>query len=414
MSLAFQNAESVKQTLLEELQNLLSSEKRIRQSSEQRMKQLEFTEERLCKSFVSTRSNHRYILRHITQYISNNPSALDSTLLYDDEVLLVAKIAQHLSITENAASQSRAKLFLSLHERLKATQLDSYQRNALLIFLYYMIDTKYSCENDRNIYCGITGASRNHNHLSYKSNASLPPNNATQLLKPHTLHKASPIINNATNIAAPHLSLIGIKCVSNIQHNASSDTNHKMSLLRQTNIASKNSYCSESESSTLPANIRTHMTPLRSGPDMYKILEAQNNLNDDIVQNVIYAFTGIPGEYLKKDVISAELGYYHDLVQSYTDNKSGRCALGLMGQGFVSALKNQLTKYYGMVVMLQDQLNKQRQTEMFNYYSHIKPERLSLMKILVWSVDALKRLQLLANVAEACQEKKGGALASTV
>uniref|UniRef100_A0A1A9UF49 Importin N-terminal domain-containing protein n=1 Tax=Glossina austeni TaxID=7395 RepID=A0A1A9UF49_GLOAU len=44
MSLAFQNAESVKQTLLEELQNLLSSETRIRQSAEQRMKQLEFTE----------------------------------------------------------------------------------------------------------------------------------------------------------------------------------------------------------------------------------------------------------------------------------------------------------------------------------------------------------------------------------
>uniref|UniRef100_A0A1A9W8N5 Gamma-tubulin complex component n=1 Tax=Glossina brevipalpis TaxID=37001 RepID=A0A1A9W8N5_9MUSC len=387
--------------------------------------------ERLCKSFVSGRDNHRYILRQITQYISNCPSALGSTLPYD-EVSLVAKIAQHLGITENAASQSRATQFLNLYERFKASQLDSYQRNALLTFLYYMTDTKYSCKNGHNIYCGTTGTSRKHNHLSYKPNASLPPNNAMQLLKPHTLHKASPI--NNTNIAAPHL--VGTKCVSNI-YNASSDTNHKMSLLRQTNSASKNSCCSESESSILPANIRTHMTPLRSGPDMYKILEAKNNLNDDIVQNVIYAFTGIDGKYLRKDVISgkfkldikakslnvvqagmllrlAELGYYHDLVQSYTDNKSGRCALGLMGQGFVSALKNELTKYYGMVAMLQEQLHKQRQAEMFNYYSHIKPDRLSLMKILVWSVEPLKRLQLLANVAEACQEKKGGALASTV
>ncbi|XP_005178289.2 importin-9 [Musca domestica] len=44
MSLAFQNAESVKQALFEELQSLLSSDSAVRQSAEQRMKQLEFTE----------------------------------------------------------------------------------------------------------------------------------------------------------------------------------------------------------------------------------------------------------------------------------------------------------------------------------------------------------------------------------
>ncbi|KAL9883465.1 gamma-tubulin complex component 3 [Glossina fuscipes fuscipes] len=405
--------------------------------------------ERLCKSFVGARNNCRDILRHVTQYISNCPSALGSTLPYD-EVSLVARIAQHLNTTqstsivtasvllttnpENALSQSRTTLFLNLHEQLKASQLDSHQRCGLLTFLYYMADAKYSSENGHNINCGITGTIRNQNHLSYKPNASLPPNNAMQLLKPHTLHKASPISN--TNVAAPHLSLVGATCASNI-YNTSADVNHKISLLRQKNSASKSSCYTESESSILPANINNHITPLRSGPDMYKILEAQNNLNDDIVQNVIYAFTGIHGKYLKKDIISgkfkleikaktlnvvqagmllrlAELGYYHDLVQSYTDSKSGRCALGLMGQGFVSALKNELTKYYGMVAMLQEQLNKQRQTEMFSYYSHTKPERLSLMKILVWSVDPLQRLQLLANIAEACQEKKGGALASTV
>ena len=182
----------------------------------------------------------------------------------------------------------------------------------------------------------------------------------------------------------------------------------------------------------------THI-PMKSGfSDVNKTAEAQNNLNDDIVQNVIYAFTGIQGKYLKKDVVSgkfkldvkaknlnviqagmllrlAELGYYHDLVQSYTDMKSGLCALGLMGQGFVSALKNELTKYYGMVAMLQEQLNKQRQNEAFATFSTAtRPERLTLMKILVWSVAPLQRLQLLATIAEACQEKKGGALASTV
>lgn len=162
------------------------------------------------------------------------------------------------------------------------------------------------------------------------------------------------------------------------------------------------------------------------------------NQHDDLVQNVIYAFTGIPGKYLKKDLSTgrfklenkaktlnvseagmllrlAELGYYHDLVQSYANTLSGLCALGLMGQGFISALKNELTKYYGMVAMLQEQLNRQKQTELQNYYTdRARTEKLSLMKVLVWSMDALQRLQLLASIAEAAQGKKGGALASVV
>lgn len=43
-------------------------------------------------------------------------------------------------------------------------------------------------------------------------------------------------------------------------------------------------------------------------------------------------------------------------MQSYTDPKNGICALGLMGQGFITALRNELTKYYGMVAMLQEQV----------------------------------------------------------
>lgn len=36
------------------------------------------------------------------------------------------------------------------------------------------------------------------------------------------------------------------------------------------------------------------------------------------------------------------------------------------------------------------------------------------MKILVWSIEPLQRLKWIAAIAEACQEKKGGALASVV
>ena len=44
MSLAFQNSDTVKQALFEELQNLLSSDTNVLQAAENRMKQLEFTE----------------------------------------------------------------------------------------------------------------------------------------------------------------------------------------------------------------------------------------------------------------------------------------------------------------------------------------------------------------------------------
>lgn len=102
-------------------------------------------------------------------------------------------------------------------------------------------------------------------------------------------------------------------------------------------------------------------------------------LTEELVQDVIYSFTGIQGKYLKKDIISGgfklspksrtlnithagmllrlgELGYYHDQVESFTDPKSGRSPLGLLGQGLITALKTELTQYYGMVAVLQEQV----------------------------------------------------------
>lgn len=107
----------------------------------------------------------------------------------------------------------------------------------------------------------------------------------------------------------------------------------------------------------------------------------QRKLVEDLVQEVIYSFTGIQGKYLKKDIISggfkldakastlsatdagmllrlSQLGYYHNHVQSYTDPKSGKGPLGLLGQGLVTALKDELTKYYGMIAMLQEQVRR--------------------------------------------------------
>ncbi|XP_013112399.1 gamma-tubulin complex component 3 [Stomoxys calcitrans] len=404
--------------------------------------------DRLCKSFEGAKGgNHKDILRHVTQYISNCPSALGSTLPYDESSLL-SKITQHLNAAQasgishtqtvskgllgnTSGTQSNAALFLNLNEQLKSSQLEARQRNALLTFLFFMADTKYSQENgcQSNVSASST-LSRAH----YSNpNASLPPNNTMHALRGHMLQKAQPLP------LSPQTSVGG---ASNLYN--SKEINHKIPMLRQSSYQAGSQSGSEndttSSASMIPAAASTQYA-IKSGlgHDFNKILCTQNNINDNMVQNVIYAFTGIQGKYLKKDVVSgkfkldvkaknlnvvqagmllrlSELGYYHDLVQSYTDMKSGLCALGLMGQGFISALRNELTKYYGMVALLQEQLNKQKQVEKTNVFNSttIRPERLTLMKILVWSVDPLQRLQLLASIAEACQEKKGGALASTV
>ncbi|XP_075156801.1 gamma-tubulin complex component 3 [Haematobia irritans] len=398
--------------------------------------------ERLCKSFEGAKSNRRDIFRNAAQYISNCPSALGSTLPYDESSLL-SKITQHLnaaqaseaaqitssSNSKGSGKQNNAALFLNLNEQLKSSHLETHTRNSLLTFLYLMADSKYTPENGYD--SNTSGGSVLPRTYYSNPNASLPPNNTMHALRSHMLTKAQPMIHSAQVPAGG----------GSISYK---DMNSKISILRQSNYQSGNRSSSENDTVSLgtmiPAAASTQF-PMRNsiGHDMNKMLEAQSNINDDIVQNVIYAFTGIQGKYLKKDIVSgkfkldvkaknlnvvqagmllrlAELGYYHDLVQSYTDAKSGLCALGLMGQGFISALRNELTKYYGMVALLQEQLNKQKQSEKSNLHNSGTPrtERLTLMKILVWSVDPLQRLQLLASIAEACQEKKGGALASTV
>lgn len=155
-------------------------------------------------------------------------------------------------------------------------------------------------------------------------------------------------------------------------------------------------------------------------------------LNTELVQEVIFSFTGIQGKYLKKDIISggfkldhkarhlsvihsgmllrlSELGYYHDQVDSFTDSKSGRSPLGLLGQGLVTALRSELTQYYGMVASLQEQVARHN-----THYVANREDSVTLLKLLLWASEPLHRLHWLAIIADACQEKKGGELASAV
>lgn len=161
----------------------------------------------------------------------------------------------------------------------------------------------------------------------------------------------------------------------------------------------------------------------------YSLSSQPTESDSDFVQNVIYALTGIEGKYFKKDVITGglkldakvrisakhsaillrlgEVAFYHEQLISFTDPGTGRSPLGLLGQGLVTALKHELTKYYGMVAMLQEQHNR------YSRSAH-NTERLTLLQIEMLIVEPRERLQWLTNIAEACQEKKGGALATEI
>ncbi|XP_055841199.1 gamma-tubulin complex component 3 [Episyrphus balteatus] len=369
--------------------------------------------EKLCKNVCP--NNHRQVLGNVTQYISNCPTGLGSSLPYN-ETSLVSKISSHL--TNTSGSQSSATLFLNLYEQLKTSQTDQRQRSALLTFLYFMADSQ-------NNMMSLSTNGFNNAITNNQDNNGPGVSSALNSIRSSMLQKPTHHFNPGVTIGRPALHGFGNQ-KSSTMNSPPVDSNLKISTLRTTH----NNHQLQSDSSDTGSK-DAHLS-------QQALREAQNDLNDDIVQNVIYAFTGIQGKYLKKDVISgafkldtkakklnvvqagmllrlSELGYYHDQVQSYTDTKSGLCALGLMGQGFISALKTELTKYYGMVAMLQEQLNKQRKTERQEWMSTLAPvEKVTLMKILVWSVDPLQRLQWLATIAEACQEKKGGALASIV
>lgn len=153
---------------------------------------------------------------------------------------------------------------------------------------------------------------------------------------------------------------------------------------------------------------------------------------DELMQDALYSFIGVQGKYLRKDIISggfkldpksrvlnatqagsllrlAELGFYHDQIQSFTDSKSGKSPIGLLGQGLMSELKNELTNYYGMVAMLQEKLNKQRKEIIEN-----NSEKLTLLRIMCFAAEPLHRLQWIVKIADACQNKKGGVLASAI
>ncbi|CAG4963057.1 unnamed protein product [Parnassius apollo] len=98
----------------------------------------------------------------------------------------------------------------------------------------------------------------------------------------------------------------------------------------------------------------------------------------------------------------AHLGFLHDRLKEFIDPSSGLMPQGLMGEGLVASVRDELTEYYRSIALLQSQVCEG------------DGGGGTLRRVCVWAQEPLHRLTWLANIVHAAQLKKGGELASCV
>ncbi|XP_067014379.2 gamma-tubulin complex component 3 isoform X2 [Anabrus simplex] len=147
---------------------------------------------------------------------------------------------------------------------------------------------------------------------------------------------------------------------------------------------------------------------------------------DELLQELVYAFQGIPGKILQLNAVTedltvnpsiklsrphrrmvlrlAELGWLHNQLRQFCNTSD--VSLGLMEKGFLAALRSELTEYYRLVAMIQAQVQKQIQETV--------ESPLTLRKLQVWALEPMFRLKWLVDIVTACSGRKAGALASCI
>ncbi|VCX42908.1 unnamed protein product [Gulo gulo] len=151
-----------------------------------------------------------------------------------------------------------------------------------------------------------------------------------------------------------------------------------------------------------------------------------------LVRDILYVFQGIDGKNIRMSsaencyqveakanlskslrdtaVRLAELGWLHNKIRKYTDQRSLDRSFGLVGQSFCAALHQELKEYYRLLSVLHSQL----QLEDDQGVNLGLESSLTLRRLLVWTYDPKIRLKTLAALVDHCQGRKGGELASAV
>lgn len=176
-------------------------------------------------------------------------------------------------------------------------------------------------------------------------------------------------------------------------------------------------------------------------------------MEDALVRDVIYAFQGVDGKYIKydakadaycvdpnvwcycgyvanlnqvgvskptRDLIArlTELGWMYRRVRMYVDEHTRSSSLGLVHQVgslcmFVSnttqslcgALHQELTDYYRLIAVLEAQINQNALNALAHRNTNVTqmgavPSTLTLRRLAIWSQDPLSKLKLMAIIVD--------------
>ncbi|XP_069323127.1 gamma-tubulin complex component 3 isoform X3 [Eulemur rufifrons] len=179
----------------------------------------------------------------------------------------------------------------------------------------------------------------------------------------------------------------------------------------------------------IPNTVSRNMTRSRREGDTGGTMEVTEAA---LVRDILYVFQGIDGKNIKMSntencykvegkanlskslrdtaVRLAELGWLHNKIRKYTDQRSLDRSFGLVGQSFCAALHQELKEYYRLLSVLHSQL----QLEDDQGVNLGLESSLTLRRLLVWTYDPKIRLKTLAALVDHCQGRKGGELASAV
>ncbi|KAL0850079.1 hypothetical protein ABMA28_011972 [Loxostege sticticalis] len=160
-----------------------------------------------------------------------------------------------------------------------------------------------------------------------------------------------------------------------------------------------------------PKNQGSNQSLPSNNSNMALVLQSTDRPNDRLcVRDAVLAATGVktkgagggsrPMQALYARI--AHLGFLHDRLKEFIDPNSGIMPQGLMGEGLVASIRDELTEYYRSVALLQSQACEG------------DGGGGTLRRVCVWAQEPLHRLTWLANIAHTAHHKKGGELASCV
>ncbi|GIY37356.1 gamma-tubulin complex component 3 homolog [Caerostris darwini] len=129
-----------------------------------------------------------------------------------------------------------------------------------------------------------------------------------------------------------------------------------------------------------------------------------------VTTNFVKFNVDLPNPVKRLTLRFLELGWMYQKINEYCESQSKIQSPGLLVQSFVAALKSKLVDYYKLIAELEALLVQETTLE----HLYTASNSLTLHRLSVWIFEPHTELKILASVVDACNHKKGGAIASVL